>query len=83
MAMASSPARKRDELPIAAAGRFDARTFSDAMSRTGSDAITVESSSRESQSCTRSWRFCATWAFVMMMPSLDQITPEPLPRPPA
>src|ERR1700722_12603204 len=83
IAIANSPARNRDEFPIAAAGRFVARTRTDAISRTESDAITVASSSRESQSCTRNWRFCATCALVMMTPSLDQITPEPLPRPPA
>src|SRR5882757_8440100 len=30
----------------------------------------------------RIFEACATWALVMMTPSVDQITPEPLPRSP-
>src|SRR5258708_7688110 len=40
-------------------------------------------SSRPSQSCTRSAELRATCALVTIMPSLVQITPEPLPREPA
>src|SRR5262249_23764919 len=45
--------------------------------------MTGASNSRPSQSWTRNRAPRATWALVTTVPSPDQITPEPLPRPPA
>src|SRR5712691_588456 len=53
---------------------------SDTRSRRGSRAVTVPTNSRPSQSSTWAFESWATWAFVTIVPSPDQITPDPLPR---
>src|ERR1700726_113675 len=80
MAMASSPGRTCEESAAVAAGRFAAVTRSSARSRRVSRETTAASSSRPSQSWTRICEPRATCALVMMTPSDDQMTPEPLPR---
>src|SRR5713101_7759902 len=82
MAMASSPGRTCAESAAVAAGRFVAAIRSSARSRRVSRETRAASNSRPSQSCMRICEACATWALVMMTPSADQITPEPLPRSP-
>src|SRR5579859_3623475 len=82
MAMASSPGRSCEESATGAAGRFAALTRSSARSRRVSREATAASNSWPSQSCTRICEERATCALVMMAPSADQMTPEPLPRAP-
>src|SRR5260370_4831529 len=82
MAMASSPGRTCAESAAVTAGRFVALMRSSARSRRVSRETRAASNSRPSQSCMRICAARATWALVMMTPSADQITPEPLPRSP-
>src|SRR5713226_7937381 len=82
MAMASSPGRTCEESAAAAAGRFAALMRSSARSRRVSRETSAASNSRPSQSWMRICEARATCALVTMTPSADQMTPEPLPRPP-
>src|SRR6266851_1212648 len=82
MAMASSPGRSCEESAGVAAGRFAALMRSSARSRRVSRETSAASNSRPSQSCTRVCEARATCALVMIAPLADQMTPEPLPRPP-
>src|SRR5712664_1389633 len=83
IAMASSPGRTWEESAGRAAGRSSPLMCRSARSRRGSRLMTSAGSSRPSQSCTRRAELRATCALVTIMPSLVQITPEPLPREPA
>src|SRR5258706_400789 len=82
MAIASSPGRTCEESATAAAGRFAAFMRSSARSWRVSRETSAASNSRPSQSWTRICEARATCALVIMIPSADQITPEPLPRSP-
>src|SRR5579864_3717851 len=82
MAMASSPGRNSEESAAEAAGKFAASIRSCARSRRGSRERTAASNSRPSQSCTFTREPRTTCALVTTRPSLDQMTPEPAPRPP-
>src|SRR5712664_3794160 len=82
MAMASSPGRTCEESAAAAEGRFAAVMRSSARSRRVSRETRAASNSRPSQSWMRICEARATCALVMIAPSADQMTPEPLPRPP-
>src|SRR5216684_4912100 len=82
MAMASSPGRTCEESAAAAEGRFAAVMRSSARSRRVSRETSAASNSRPSQSWMRICEARATCALVMIAPSADQMTPEPLPRPP-
>src|SRR5579885_266014 len=79
--MASSPGRIRAESAAVAAGKSEAAICRLARSRRGSRETTAAVNSRPSQSCTRGRESRATCAFVTMVPSVVQITPEPAPRP--
>src|SRR5580704_1924958 len=81
-AIATSPGRTSAECAGGATLRLEAEIRRAARSRRESRALTSAVNSRPSQRVTSTREPLATCAFVMMVPSLFQITPEPLPRPP-
>src|SRR5437016_5827792 len=83
IAMGSSPGRTCEESAGRAAGRSSPLMCRSARSRRGSRLVISADNSRPSQSRTRKAELRATCALVTIMPSLVQITPEPLPQEPA